>query len=152
MTPVCTFCCKLRCVLSIGLIVSGMLMLLDDARAADTVTGDAQTSLVQASVTQQPTSAIPSRESGYLVQLMSGMTIVVLCIIVLAWFARRMNRFQRSSDGSLRVLGGLSMGSRERLVLVQVAIGVANVLLQLPMEVTLMHSGTAALILLSVGW
>lgn len=37
-------------------------------------------------------------------------------------------------------------------VLVQVALGVANVLLHLPVEVTLAHSGTAAAILLSTGW
>jgi len=38
------------------------------------------------------------------------------------------------------------------LVLVQVALGVANVLLLLPVEVTVAHSGTAALIVLATTW
>ena len=38
----------------------------------------------------------------------------------LAWLARRFNRLQSTADGSLRVLGGISMGARERVVLVQV--------------------------------
>jgi flagellar protein FliO/FliZ len=45
---------------------------------------------------------------------------VLLCIVALAWLAKRVNRLQSSSDGSLQVLGGLSMGARERVVLVQV--------------------------------
>ena len=40
--------------------------------------------------------------------------------MVLAWFAKKMNRFHSAADGSLKVIGGLSMGSRERIVLLQV--------------------------------
>jgi len=38
-----------------------------------------------------------------------------------------------------------------RLVLVQIAVGAANVLLQLPVELTALHSALAAAIALSVG-
>ena len=58
--------------------------------------------------------------AGRMAQLVVGLFIVLLCIVALAWVAKRFNRLQSSSDGSLRVLGGLSMGSRERVVLVQV--------------------------------
>ena len=58
--------------------------------------------------------------SGYLVQLVVGLVFVLLCIVALAWVAKRVNRLQCSSDGSLQVLGGISMGARERVVLVQV--------------------------------
>ncbi|MGB5275864.1 MAG: flagellar biosynthetic protein FliO [Gammaproteobacteria bacterium] len=61
-----------------------------------------------------------SLNSGYLVQLVLGLMFVLLCIVALAWLAKRVNRLQSSSDGSLQVLGGLSMGARERVVLVQV--------------------------------
>ena len=57
---------------------------------------------------------------GYLVQLVIGLFIVLLCIIVLAWFAKKMKRFNSMADDSLKVLGGLSMGSRERVALLQV--------------------------------
>ena len=53
-------------------------------------------------------------------QLAIGLFIVLLCILALAWLARRFNRLQSTPDGSLRLLGGLSMGARERVVLIQV--------------------------------
>jgi flagellar protein FliO/FliZ len=58
--------------------------------------------------------------SGYLVQLVLGLMFVLVCIVALAWLAKRINRFQSTTDGSLQVLGGISMGARERVVLVQV--------------------------------
>jgi len=58
--------------------------------------------------------------SSYLLQLTSGLIVVLICIVVLAWFAKRVNRLQSSTDGALKILGGLSMGSRERVVLLQV--------------------------------
>jgi len=57
---------------------------------------------------------------GYLMQLVIGLFIVLLCIVVLAWFAKKMKHFNPLADGSLRVIGGLSMGSRERVALLQV--------------------------------
>jgi len=57
---------------------------------------------------------------GYLAQLVIGLFIVLFCIVVLAWFAKKMNRFNSLADGSLKVIGGLSMGSRERVALLQV--------------------------------
>ncbi len=57
---------------------------------------------------------------GYLMQLVIGLFIVLFCIIVLAWFAKKMKHFNSMADGSLKVLGGLSMGSRERVALLQV--------------------------------
>lgn len=56
----------------------------------------------------------------YLVQLIIGLVVVLLCILALAWFAKRMNHLQASGDGMLKILGGLSMGTRERVVLLQV--------------------------------
>lgn len=58
--------------------------------------------------------------SGYLMQLVIGLFIVLLCIVVLAWFAKKMKHFNSLADGSLKVIGGLSMGSRERIALLQV--------------------------------
>lgn len=68
--------------------------------------------------------------SHYLMQLVIGLIIVVMCIVVLGWFAKRMNRFQSSTDGTLKIIGGISMGARERIVLLragdkQILIGVA---------------------------
>jgi flagellar protein FliO/FliZ len=58
--------------------------------------------------------------SGYLVQLIVGLVLVLVCIVVLAWFAKRFRYLQTSTAGSMQVLGGISMGARERVVLMQV--------------------------------
>jgi flagellar protein FliO/FliZ len=57
---------------------------------------------------------------GNLIQLSLGMLAVLLLIGGLAWLLRRTGRFQSGVSGALRVLGGVSMGTRERVVLLQV--------------------------------
>ncbi len=56
----------------------------------------------------------------YLMQLILGLLVVVLCIVALAWFAKKMNRFNSIADDSLKIISGMSMGTRERIVLLQV--------------------------------
>jgi len=52
-------------------------------------------------------------------QLTLGMLLVLGLILAMAWLVKRSGRFQMAAGGGLRVLGGLSMGSRERVVLIQ---------------------------------
>ncbi len=61
-----------------------------------------------------------SMSSGYLVQLILGLVLVLICIVTLAWFAKRFRYMQSSTAGSMQILGGVSMGARERVVLMQV--------------------------------
>ena len=58
--------------------------------------------------------------TGNLFQVTLGLLAVVATIFALAWFVRRYGRFQAAANGSLKVVGGLSVGPRERVVLVQV--------------------------------
>lgn len=70
-----------------------------------------------------PTASAPVLEpmsTGGLLQLIFGLLVVLALIVGLAWFMRRVGRLQGGAAGSLRVLGGLSMGTRERVVLIQV--------------------------------
>ncbi|MDT8387911.1 MAG: flagellar biosynthetic protein FliO [Thiogranum sp.] len=53
-------------------------------------------------------------------QLTLGMLVVLGLIMAIAWVLKRSGRFQMAAGGSLRILGGLSMGARERVVLMQV--------------------------------
>jgi flagellar protein FliO/FliZ len=53
-------------------------------------------------------------------QLTLGMLLVLGLILAIAWLLKRSGRFQAGAGGGLRILGGLSMGSRERVVLIQV--------------------------------
>ena len=52
-------------------------------------------------------------------QMTLGMLLVLGLILAMAWLLKRSGRFQMGAGGGLRVLGGLSMGSRERVVLIQ---------------------------------
>ena len=102
----------------------------------------------KAATVSKAASTLNDPMSGsYLVQLVAGLFIVVLCIVVLAFFAKKMKHFNPLADGSLKVIGGLSMGSRERVALLQVGdqqllIGIApgriNTLhvLETPIEMT----------------
>lgn len=53
-------------------------------------------------------------------QFVFGLIVVVGMILALAWMLRRMNHVQGSVQGRMRILAGLPLGSRERVVLVQV--------------------------------
>ena len=67
---------------------------------------------------------------GYLLQLILGLIVVIVCIVALSWLAKRMQRLQSSSEGRLKVIDGINMSARERVVLLQagdkqILIGVA---------------------------
>lgn len=55
-----------------------------------------------------------------LLQVLLGLVAVIALMLVFAWLMRRMSGFQGGAPGAMRVLGGLSMGAREKVVLVQV--------------------------------
>jgi flagellar protein FliO/FliZ len=57
---------------------------------------------------------------GNLVQLTLGLLAVLLLLGGLTWVLRRSGRFTSGVHGALRILGGVSMGARERVVLLQV--------------------------------
>ncbi len=66
-----------------------------------------------------PTGA-PPLDAGSILQVILGLVAVLLFIGGVAWLLRHVLRFQPTVGGQLRILGGLSMGPRERVVLVKV--------------------------------
>ena len=82
------------------------------------------TPMVQAAQTAAQTShtlgAAEPLSIGSLIQVTLGLLAVVVTIFALAWFLRRYGRFQSAANTSLKVVGGLSVGPRERVVLIQV--------------------------------
>ena len=72
------------------------------------------------------THALPAKTineplgAGNLLQLSFGLMVVLAAIVGSAWLLRRYGRLQTGAEGALRIIGGLSMGPRERVVLVQV--------------------------------
>lgn len=75
---------------------------------------------------------------GRVVEIFLGLFAVLLLIGVIAWVVRRMPGLTRSADGSMRVIAGIPVGQRERIILVEVGgeqlvVGVA------PGRVELLH-------------
>lgn len=56
---------------------------------------------------------------GNYLQMFFGLFVVIALIIGMAWFMRRMGSMSGMATGNLKVLGGISVGQRERIVLVQ---------------------------------
>jgi len=99
----------------VTLIASGYATLtLGYAAEPDTKTVDALKGAASLGQAQDP-MAMTS-----LWQLTLGMLLVLGLIVAIAWVLKRSGRFQMAAGGGLRILGGLSMGARERVVLVQV--------------------------------
>ena len=55
-----------------------------------------------------------------LMQVTFGLFVIILLITAVAWFIRRFGNFQIAAKGNLRIIGGLPLGARERVVLIQV--------------------------------
>ncbi len=62
----------------------------------------------------------PGVSGGSLVQVTLGLLLVLAMIVGIAWLLRRYGRLQSAASGSLKIIGGLSIGPRERVVLLQV--------------------------------
>ena len=56
----------------------------------------------------------------YLLKLTGGLLLVVVAILVLAWLVKRFNLNQQSQNGLIRIIAGLSIGTRDRIVLLQI--------------------------------
>ncbi len=57
--------------------------------------------------------------SDRLAEVLLGLLAVLAAIVAAAWVGRRVLRLQPGIDSRLRLVGGLSLGPRERIVLVQ---------------------------------
>ena len=56
---------------------------------------------------------------GSYLQMFLGLFLVVGLIFGMAWFMRRLSGVNSVAAGNLKVLGGISVGQRERVVLIQ---------------------------------
>ena len=56
----------------------------------------------------------------YLLKLTGGLLLVVVAILLLAWLVKRFNLNQQSQNGLIRIIAGLSIGTRDRIVLLQI--------------------------------
>jgi flagellar protein FliO/FliZ len=64
------------------------------------------------------TSPIPS---GALLETATGLVLILALIFGLAWLIRRTGKFQANANGEIKMIASLSLGTRERAVLLEVA-------------------------------
>lgn len=84
------------------------------------ITADAAQKVGKASSAPAVPSLSNPLDAASLGQFAMGLVVVVGVILLLAWMLRRMNRIQGRIQGHVRILAGLPLGSRERVVLLQV--------------------------------
>ncbi|MGF1614012.1 MAG: FliO/MopB family protein [Gammaproteobacteria bacterium] len=65
-------------------------------------------------------AVVPELGTGYLVRVTLGLLVVLVSILAAAWLLGSVSRFQTGTDGPFRVLSAISIGPRERIVLLQV--------------------------------
>ena len=56
---------------------------------------------------------------GSVLQIATGLALVVVLIFGAAWALRRFGRLQGAATDQLRLIGGIHLGQRERIVVVQ---------------------------------
>ena len=67
--------------------------------------------------TKSPTSPLTS---DYMAKLLLSLGLVVVIIFALAWLVKRFNFIPQQSQGLIKIISTLSVGSRDRLALIQV--------------------------------
>jgi len=63
----------------------------------------------------------PSQDlTASMFKVMGGLLVVILAIFASAWFFRRFGNMQSISNKSLKIIGGLSISQKDRVILLQV--------------------------------
>ncbi|MNS06893.1 Flagellar protein FliO [compost metagenome] len=65
-------------------------------------------------------SAVPST-AGNLFQVLLGLIVVLGLMAAAAWLLRRFNTAKGVSNTSIKIVGGVSVGNRERVMVVEIA-------------------------------
>jgi flagellar protein FliO/FliZ len=56
---------------------------------------------------------------GSLTQVTAALVLVVIAILAVAWILRRLSGATQIGSGSLRIVGGITLGTKERVVLLE---------------------------------
>ncbi|CAK0767130.1 flagellar protein FliO/FliZ [Gammaproteobacteria bacterium] len=66
------------------------------------------------------TQTLPTLAIGDLLQVSISLMVVLIAIAFAAWLLRHFTKLGGAMGGALKILGGVSLGGRERVVLMQV--------------------------------
>ncbi|KXS33725.1 MAG: Flagellar biosynthetic protein FliO [Candidatus Gallionella acididurans] len=65
-------------------------------------------------------SPVPAVGSGSILQIIFSLLLVLAAIVLVAWLLKRMNVTRQGPGNLLKVIGGVAVGQRERVVLVEI--------------------------------
>ena len=71
-------------------------------------------------VNPNPSAVTESIGFGDYAQVFLGLLIVVVAIVAMAWMIKRIGHIQTRTHGALKIIGGIPLSQRERIILVQV--------------------------------
>ncbi len=77
-------------------------------------------SAVLAQAELNPVVPLEPLASPYLLKLTGALLLVVMVIFGLAWLVKKFNLNHQSQNGLISIVAGLSIGTRDRIVLLQV--------------------------------
>lgn len=66
------------------------------------------------------TSSAPAVSSSSIVQIIFSLLLVLAAIVLVAWVLKRMNVGKQGVGNHLKMLSGIAIGQRERIVLVEI--------------------------------
>ena len=78
------------------------------------------TSFAEGVAVESEVGALATQPSEHFGQIILSLVLVLLVIFLSAWLLRRYSRFPGVADGNLKVIGALSAGPREKIMLLQV--------------------------------
>lgn len=70
--------------------------------------------------TTAATAPVDPLSVSNVLNMLFGLALVIGVILAMAWLVRRMGGFQMAGTQQIRLLGGMSLGPREKVVLIQV--------------------------------
>ncbi len=76
--------------------------------------------LVSAQQASSEIAVIEPLSTSYLIKLTGGLVFVLVIIFCFAWLLKRLKITQQAQNGLLKVVAGLPLGTRERIVILQV--------------------------------
>lgn len=75
------------------------------------------TDAVRQAYVPPPTAAV---STGSVLQVILSLLLVLAAVVVVAWILKRINLPQQGAGNALKVISGVAVGQRERIVLVEV--------------------------------
>ncbi|MCF6338330.1 MAG: flagellar biosynthetic protein FliO [Gammaproteobacteria bacterium] len=111
---------KLPNVVATVILLVGILLFSMDVSAAEHAAGNDTVAIPETDKPLPGSGLSDSNMAGNLAQTTLGLLVVLLVIGAAAWAFKRFGNVHVGAQGRMKIIGGISLGTRERAVLLQV--------------------------------